>query len=1046
MPTTEVTALYATDGCVITSSISLLTNCVLGAEALYIFSYDVYRPDPPQTSESTPTAREQFERQLELYHPSGELTGDAFRVTFCLLGLDTGGQKPSQARGRVRPMFICHFQHAEDVAAFQAAITYGHPLSPAHITRTLDVEATFALHKHMIIALTVAVNSASARTGRTAAAAQYAPGESLKSLISHSALGQRGLSTLFIHHETRVLAAYRRAYYGSSQSPFWFLSKFGPDEKSLVLVTRYYLLQALRLGGVGATYDLQAIKDICATYNVPRPPRSDPITTASLASFSALTHFCCTSYYARGPVAAGFPLYVSQRIAADVRETSTLKEFIAHDRSCLRVSDREFITYIYLAHFECFNPPRLSRHLQAVTTQHPDPKCQTTQPSPLGSEAVEQFFSHVRAHLNIQEYVKQNVSPREAILRGAPAEAYLRSHTYTPDVFSPKAHFCGIVDSAAQMAHHLNSAEQLLVPRGWQVPLASKLSDGDSSPHAPPGCGIVRRLLQLASIERSGATPPPVAALLGNATTAPPLPVYRVAMAPKGQAFAVATQDNWDYITKDAQVPAGPTLLPQDLSPKTLGLKLTHLLYASKPQTRPQVTLAPDQQMYINRNEIFNSNLAVTNIILDLDIALKEPIPFTRLYDALCCFRRGALTAMQLLFPHALIDPETFPCYFFKSACSANSGSTTAPEGEDDYFFPEESAGGEDWGDGMDFEESCPEADEAAFLDLMNEPPQPQPSGSRTSHPNSLDTTAYDALCTCSQKIGMRVCLPVPEPYVIAGALTMKGVARVIQQAVLLDRGFVEAVGNYVKNFLLIDTGVYAHSHSLRLPYFCKISNEGFACGRLLPVYVLPPRCPDPLAYIAAHRLPHNFHFHAPRALQPENQTIHILHSLGGDYVSFFERKASHNALEHFGKRDTLAEVLLRYNVSLGVIETEDAFAAELLGRILACLEKHFPEHLHEYQSVSVQRAVTKDDWVLLQLVPQRGAFHQSLSCLRFKHARNSRATARTFLALSVGSHNRLCVSLCQQCFASKCDNNRLHTLFTVDAGLPCSLSAPPST
>lgn len=66
------------------------------------------------------------------------------------------------------------------------------------------------------------------------------------------------------------------------------------------------------------------------------------------------------------------------------------------------------------------------------------------------------------------------------------------------------------------------------------------------------------------------------------------------------------------------------------------------------------------------------------------------------------------------------------------------------------------------------------------------------------------------------------------------------GVARVIQQAVLLDRDFVEAIGSYVKNFLLIDTGVYAHGHSLRLPYFAKIAPDGPACGRLLPVFVIP--------------------------------------------------------------------------------------------------------------------------------------------------------------------------------------------------------------
>lgn len=347
----EVTALYATDGCVITSSIALLTNSLLGAEPVYIFSYDAYTHDGRADG---PTEQDRFEESRALYQASGGLNGDSFRVTFCLLGTEVGGTH--QARGRTRPMFVCRFERADDVAALQDAMAHGTPLQPDHIAATLDAEATFALHANMILALTVAINNASPRTGRDAAAAQYDQGASLRSLVGRTSLGQRGLTTLYVHHEARVLAAYRRAYYGSAQSPFWFLSKFGPDEKSLVLTTRYYLLQAQRLGGAGATYDLQAIKDICATYAIPHAPRPDTVSAASLTSFAAITRFCCTSQYARGAAAAGFPLYVERRIAADVRETSALEKFITHDRSCLRVSDREFITYIYLAHFECFSP------------------------------------------------------------------------------------------------------------------------------------------------------------------------------------------------------------------------------------------------------------------------------------------------------------------------------------------------------------------------------------------------------------------------------------------------------------------------------------------------------------------------------------------------------------------------------------------------------------------------------------------------------------------------------------------------------------------
>ncbi|ARS01765.1 DNA replication protein [Macacine alphaherpesvirus 1] len=1040
----EVTALFATDGCVITSSIALLTNCALGAEPLYVFSYDAYLPDDP-TGPAGEKAR--YERSLALYRPSGGLSGAAFRVTFCLLGTDAGGVGPRpRARGRVRPMFVCRFERPDDVAALQEALGGGAPLAPAHVARTLDAEATFAIHTPLILALTVAVNGASARMGRSAAAAEYAPGESLRSVVARAPLGQRGLTTLFVHHEARVLAAYRRAYYGSAQNPFWFVSKFGPDEKSLVLVARYYLLQALRLGGAGATYDLQAVKDVCATYAVPHVPRADAPSAAALTSFAAVTRFCCTSQYARGPAAAGFPLYVERRIAADVRETGALKEFIAHDRGCLRVSDREFITYIYLAHFECFSPPRLAGHLRAVTTRDADPAVATDRPSGLGREAVERFFSHVRAQLNIREYVRQNVTPREAVLRGATAEAYLRARTYAPAALDPAPRYRGAVDSATGMLGRLADAERLLVPHGWPTG-PTKTAEGDGGAAAGAGCGIVRRLLRLAATEAGPDAPPAIAALTLDGSTRTPLPVYRVAMAPRGQAFAALARDDWDRITRDARLSAADVAAAEAASagdPGALGLRLTWRVHARNPVTAPSTAPAAAGQMYANRNEIFNGGLAVTNIILDLDVALREPIPFERLHRALGHFRRGALEAVALLFPGARVDPDAHPCYFFKSACRPPvARGEPGPGGDWEDGAPRAPSSWGTWED--DDDDPDPEIaargggdDEAAYLDALHEPPPP---------PRAPAAPAESPRCTCAQKIGLRVCLPVPAPYVVSGSLTMRGVARVIQQAVLLDRDFVEAVGGYVRDFMLVDTGVYAHGHSLRLPYFAKVTDEGLACGRLLPVFVVPPACPDVPAFVAAHADPRRFHFHAPPAAPADAGELRVLHSLGGDYISFFERKASHNAIEHFGRRETLAEVLGRYDARLGVGETVEAFALELLGRILACLETHFPEHVHEYQSVSVQRALVQDNRALLQLVPSRGGFQHGLSCLRFKHGRNSRATARTFLALSVGARNGLCVSLCQQCFASKCDSNRLRTLFTVDAGPPpCSPCAPSGT
>ncbi|QOD40192.1 helicase-primase helicase subunit [Macropodid alphaherpesvirus 2] len=1029
----EVAVLYATDGCVITSSLALLTNCMLGAEPLYILSYDAWIRSPPYASGSCLPAQEMFARDLSIYHPEGGLFGDSFKVTFYLLGATQGPDVRSCHRERIRPMFVCNFTEPDTIPILQHALSSGTPISPQHILKTLDTEATFQIQNPMILALNVAIAKNAAPGGLTPGVWNN-PKEALRSTIGHMSTGQRGLSTLFIHHESRVLAAYRRAYYGSAQSPFWFLSKFGPDEKSLVLTTKYYLLQARRLGGAGATYDLQSIKDICSTYAVRHPPRSDTISAASLTSFAELTKFCATSLYNKGPTAVGFPFYVAYRIAVDVKETGALKNFITHDRSSLRVSDRDFITYIYLAYFECFNPTRLARHLKAVTTTTPTPTPITHQVSSLGGEVIDQFFTHVRAHLNINEYIQQNVTPRETVLHNQIAQTYLRARTYAPSTFTGNPpRLGGWVATATQMVQRLNETEALLGFRGWPTTVRQIAKDGENG-GCLAGGGIVKRLLQLAATEQQPGLPPAISALVEDSTVCTPIPAYRISMLPKGQAFAVLSQDHW------AQIIGGVQLSDCELTRafKTttnlhdLGLVLTQSVQTKHTLTYKPVMTTPHNQSYVNRNEIFNSSLVITNIILDLDIALKAPIPFEKLYSALHFFRRSTITAIQLLFPNAEVNADTFPCYFFKSTCPPLAGTSNYIV--DDYNDCAEHYNSATPVD-MDVDSSPPDDEELEYFDLLyTEPTSKGPDTTRVLTQSDIP------ICTCKQKIGLRVCLPVPKPYVLAGSQTVRGVARVIQQAVLLDRDFMETVGDFVKNFLLIDTGVYTQGHSLRLPYFSKITETGGICGRLLPVFIIPPSEPDTIAFIQGHYDPQNFHFHAPRQAKGTSpQAVHVIHSLGGDYISFFERKASHNALKHFGRKETLAEVLTKYDVQVNAIGNIETFAANLLDRVVECLEVHFPEYIHEYRSISVQQATIKDDRALLQLVPARGTYPQTLSCLRFKHKRSSRTTARTFLALGVGQNNTLCVSLCQQCFATKCDNNRLHTLFTINLGAACS-------
>lgn len=266
----EVTALYATDGCVITSSIALLTNSLLGAEPVYIFSYDAYTHDGRADG---PTEQDRFEESRALYQASGGLNGDSFRVTFCLLGTEVGGTH--QARGRTRPMFVCRFERADDVAALQDALAHGTPLQPDHIAATLDAEATFALHANMILALTVAINNASPRTGRDAPrrsmirARPYA--RSWGARPWDNAALPRYTST------TRCACLPRTAgrIMEARRVPSGFLANSGRTKKP---GAHHSVLPASgpASGGAGATYDLQAIKDICATYAIPHAPAPTP--------------------------------------------------------------------------------------------------------------------------------------------------------------------------------------------------------------------------------------------------------------------------------------------------------------------------------------------------------------------------------------------------------------------------------------------------------------------------------------------------------------------------------------------------------------------------------------------------------------------------------------------------------------------------------------------------------------------------------------------------------------------------------------------------
>ncbi|AFV53366.1 DNA replication protein [bovine alphaherpesvirus 1] len=1050
--------LYATDGCAIGFSLMLLTGQEEPGRGAYVVSYNW-----PGRLAACLGGESPNDVALAL--------ADARPlVAFYLLGGPPGGS--AAARPRAWPVFVCTFNSAQGARALADALLLGKALPARVLLEHLAEDVTFALHADMITALLVATEQLAPRTGRTADDARYVEGQTtVRSALRARPAGRRGLASLYIHHEHKTVAAYRRLYANSGATPFWFLSKFGPGEKTLVLATRFYVFQAERAGDA-ATYDLQAVRDCLATYAVAAPPNPSGLAFPDLVSFAALAAFCCRSGYARGAVAAGAPAYVAARIEADLAEVRCLREYIDHDRRSLKVADPEFVAYVYLAYFEGFNRRQITEHLRAVTATEPPDGGEALAPrlagvSRLRERAVDAFFRHVRAQFNVQSYIEQNVAVAVVRLPPATAEAYARARTYAR-LLAATANGPGrtICDGAAALRAALDHLEGQAARFGWvlhapgapsasAVPgpgldaaLALGAPDGGASPDATPACcGVSKRLLELAAAAaRDGAHP--LDGLFGARGTAAPTPVYRVELPRGHQAFAVADGDDWAAVTSVAALDPDEVAVEVAAAAAAAAesgrdalverdARLTALLTeraacaAGRSDRRSLGPAAPRDQYYVNRNELFNARLAVTNIVLDVDFRLKRPLPRGDLHGAMRSFRRGALAALAALFPEIAADAwPAHPCFFYKSACPSAAASNLGDgDASPSWAAPDRDAG---WDE---YESALAREGEAQYSceDVSD------PAGARPEETGGAEgagsAAALTTACGCDDKMGFRVAVPVPAPYIIAGGPTLKGIARLVQHAVMLERPFAEAMSRYLRDFAFVDAAVYTHGHSLRLPFFGKPDAASNVGRWLLPFYVVPERCDDVAAFVAAHRDPHHFHFHAaPPAGAPPR--THVLRSVGGEYVSFFERKAAVNRAAFHGVRVSLRRALAAVGVDGGDRGAVEEFIADVIEAELApYMAEHYPQAAREYQGAGARLVAAKADWLLAQLVPARAraGTAQGFGCLRAAHGRAAQNKARSLVSLSVDSHDRLCASLIQQCFATKCGSNRLGTVFTVD-------------
>nr|UNP64227.1 helicase-primase primase subunit-like protein [Phocid alphaherpesvirus 1] len=1023
--------LYGTDGCTITYSLMLLTDQE-SLKELYVINYwwsrdfdDVFGFEDVSSESSGDVTREAGTQHLNLLETA--LFERKPTLIFCLLGSIPGVANDSY-KERTRPMFMCTIKNKCESSVFANSLLYGNPIPTKLILSCIDDQYTFDLHDDLITILNITTKRLTPRTGRSTESAQYNPALSIKTALLGTIKGRRGLTSLYIHHEQQVLAAFRRIY-GTNPTPFWFISKFGPEEKTLILATRFYLLHSPQRVESCYNYDLQAVKDFIQTYNIPVKKNRTNLKPADLISFSSLSKFCCQSGYATGQVAVKLEEYINHRISADIAEVSVLREYISVDRQSLRVSDREFINYIYLAHFESFNRRQLYNHLKSVSVTDTNSINQIATASSLKSNTIDNFFSHVRNQLNIRDYISQNVKPSIFILSSDLQNNFIESKTYA-FINNHALENYGLCEATNNFLNILEEAERSLSHHGWpSLPTHTSIDNnpqqnGVSNDLITQSIGICKKLLYMASSSRLlNGHVTAMEILLRKRGIKTPLPVYRVALPYNKQAFAVVPLENWEIITHDVEKSINSInsclieMKPKDDNEVVeRDIIFTNSVYNSlKSPTHGLASNQPQKEMNINRNELFNSNLAISNIILDIDFNLKQKIPEKNLYLIMRGFRNGIITALSLLFKDAIVEWETYPCYFYKTSCPPKKPCSNGDIDSEIFYNHQEF-----WDEDLIEHDLEVENNLQSNYDQCVEP--------LNSHSDSLHNKIY---CNCETKMGFRISIPVPNPYILYGAETIKGIARIIQQSVVLERTFIELACQYLRDFSFIDTGIYSHGHSLRLPFFSKIGESGNFNGLLLPFYIIPTSHPNTKSFMLNHNNPYNFHFHST----PNHKVTTVITNIKGEYINFFDRKVNHGSISNT-KSLSVMSILKNCNIPASSNEEIEAFVSDIvLNNVIQHIKIHFPAHIHEYDAVTVRTASSKPDWILFQIIQTSGYSYRSqgFGCMRFKHLRGARDSARTFLSISVDNTNKLCASLSQQCFATKCGSNKLCTLFTIE-------------
>lgn len=460
---------------------------------------------------------------------------DQVAVTFCL-----PINKKIQSE-RVAPVFYCIMP----VDMFNDLIK-GNGAHLENLYSTLDKERTFRHHRKVLEKLYVKVTPIT---------------KERKTISSLCDL----LISLMATSEGKTIALFKRKYI-MLLNAVWFVRKFGPSERLLVMSSKLYWFDRET-----ELIDLQMLKSYLCGYDVSLSDELQVVDpTLSLLEVSKI---CCQSRFNQHVELIS--QYLKRKLEIDDAYINKCQELADTYRESIQVSNLEFIQYIYLAEHECFGPGAARLHTENTTfSKIVDYDCDAEV-----STVYNNFFLALSESIDPDKFLKNKVNIKQFVMPGG--LEIVKQKTYCIDWKSLHG-FSGWVGTRAAVTLKMKQVDDKLARVGYNTTML-----GNSS--------CVKQLLELSANVKNvhGCLKGPSAVFTIEQPKGP-FPVFRVELPHNNHVFLMSLEENWyDEILQKNEAACFS--------------KESYIV-----------------QSYINRHEYFNKNLFITNMILDVDLNAKQ--------------------------------------------------------------------------------------------------------------------------------------------------------------------------------------------------------------------------------------------------------------------------------------------------------------------------------------------------------------------------------------------------------------------------------------